>query len=113
MLFLLTPMVCKVISGKVQQRFRYPTYCASAARYLAGRCLRLQASESAYCACWRTPVWWYFRLLLLPTPASAMERDGDIVSWPARQLVPVADLGVSCYCWPCIAPVLPPYTVSA
>jgi hypothetical protein len=51
--------------------------------------------------------------LLLPMLASAAVRDADTVVChrPDRQLV--VGLGVSCYCWPCMAPALPRHTVGA
>ena len=81
MLFLFTPTVCEVISGKILQQARYSTYRASVARYFAGRYLGLQASESesVYWACWRMPVWWYFMPLLILKLTSAAERGSDTV----------------------------------
>jgi hypothetical protein len=115
MLVLLTPTACEDLSGKIQQRARCSTYRASAARYFAGRYLRLQASESAYYACWEDAgmVAFHFTPLLLPMSTSAAERDGDTLAChrPDRQFV--VGLGVSCYCWPCMAPVLPLHTVGA
>jgi hypothetical protein len=60
MLFLLIPKICEVLSERIQQRARFSTCRASAARYFVGRHLRLQASESAYYSCWRMPVWCHF-----------------------------------------------------